>query len=340
MRRALITGLVPLLLCGLVWGGESEYRQQWDKDQERAVREGMIPIASRLDRGAAIRTTLEKALAGDPSAVPALIALLDDGALDVALSAAALLGRFPGGAAAGALKQRLAGDPRVEMRAVAMMALGRMGDPEAGELASGAVRGPDLVMRGAGGVALGLLGNSRYAGVVLEYLDGLTAAGGLPDEEAFEVLASIGDPPGSTIVTDRLLAEANNKQNAIEVRYAAAFALEKMGRAARVQPLLDLDDADSTWRNMLSFHGVIQRLAGSKGLSVDSQAVLDSVLGQVGTVSVGGDFWGRPLRARLASPGEYHVISDGPDGTPDTADDMSTEESFDAYEQRVFGDLF
>ncbi len=340
MKRWFAIGLVPLLLCAPVSGGDTGYRETWDKDQDREVRESVIPILARRDGGAALRATFEKALEGDPSAVPELIALLDDSDTDVALPAAKQLGRYPGDAAAAALKQRLADDPRAEMRAVAMMVLGRMGDPDAGPLASAAVAGPDPLMKGAGGVALGLLRDNAYVGVVLEYLDGLSAAGEPPDEEAFEVLASMGDPPGSTVVTDRLLAEATNRQRAIEVRFAAAFALERMGRAALVQPLLDLDNADSTWQNMLSFRAVIQRCAASKGVALEGQAALDSVLGQAGTVSVRDDFWGHPLRARLASPGTYHVFSDGPDGAPDTADDISTEESFDVYERRVFGDLF
>jgi hypothetical protein len=39
-------------------------------------------------------------------------------------------------------------------------------------------------------------------------------------------------------------------------------------------------------------------------------------------------------------PTGFNVVSDGPDRTARTADDMSTAELFDVYEARVFGDLF
>jgi hypothetical protein len=87
------------------------------------------------------------------------------------------------------------------------------------------------------------------------------------------------------------------------VRYAAAFALEKMGRGPLVQRLLDLNDAVSTWRRMLALQQSIASFAASKNTSLDSQTALDAVLAQVEKDGRGDDYWGRPLRAVLCPQG-------------------------------------
>jgi HEAT repeat protein len=335
--------ILAVTVVGSYWSGTTAaagYTEQWDSDQERAVRTTIIPTVTRLADGATAAATFDKALARDPTAVPGLLALLDHRLIDVATAAAKVLGWFPGAQASAALKQRVASDPRLPMRVVALMALGRMRDPEADALAVQAVRGSDPAMQGAGGVALGLIGNSNHAAVVVEYLDQGKAAGDPPDEEAFAVLAAMGDPPGSTIVTDRLVSEANQKSSELSVRYAAAFALEKMGRGPLVQKLLDLNDADSTWGRMLALQQSIASFAASKNTPLNSQTALDAVLAQVEKDGRGDDYWGRPLRAVFVAPTGFNVISDGPDRTPRTADDMSTAELFDHYEARVFGGLF
>jgi hypothetical protein len=41
-------------------------------------------------------------------------------------------------------------------------------------------------------------------------------------------MGTLGDPPGSTAVRDRLLAEANDKRHSFDLRYGAALGLKAM----------------------------------------------------------------------------------------------------------------
>lgn len=52
------------------------------------------------------------------------------------------------------------------------------------------------------------------------------------------------------------------------------------------------------------------------------------------------DEWERLIRARYVSEGVFDVVSDGPDMSPNTADDMSTSETLEDYVDRVFADQF
>jgi HEAT repeat protein len=313
--------------------------EEWDRDQARAIREDVLPLVTRMPDGAAIGATFESALAGDVSTVPTLIPLMNHRNEDVAETAAQLLGHFSDPRASAALKKTLAGDPRVLIRAFALTALSRMRDPAASTLAVAALRGTDLMMKGAAINALGLIGDSRNAPALLAYLDEMASTGVL-DTGACEVLGELGDLPGSTAVRDRLLAEANKKTHEFDDRMSAAYALKKMGLGQLVARLLDRSTALATKDRLITMKGMIGRSAAAQGIEVRDQSSLDAVLAKIDAPKVRNDGWGHALRARLVAVGEIHVVSDGPDGAPNTTDDMSTAESFDAYDERLFGDLF
>jgi hypothetical protein len=322
---------VPTATAGMV--------EEWDQDQTRAVRDLTYPLVARLPDGATLRATLDGALSGDPSVVPDLITLMGHSNDDVAVSAAKLLGRFLDPRASVALKRVLAEDPRPLMRSIALASLGRMRDPGAATLALAALSSADDYMKGAGGTALGLIGDNTNTPAILDYLDSM-ASRGILDTGAFDILAELGDPPGSTAARDRLLAEANKKTNDFDDRLQAALALKKMGLAQLVIRLLDRSDALDTRNSITTLKGAITAFAAGRGIQLRDQASLDGVLARIDEPSIRSDSWGRLLRARFVSIGIFDVVCDGPDRTPNTADDMSTAEPFPAYDKRVFADLF
>jgi HEAT repeat protein len=314
--------------------------EEWDTDEAKRTREVLFPEIAHLSDGAMIRLVFEKSLTGDASAIPGLVALLSHSNEEVATRAAMQLGTFQDPSATAALKGRLGRETRSAVKAASLVGLGRMRDPQATSLAIQALSDPDIYMEGAGGLALGLIGDSRNTPALLAYLDEREKAGG-PDTGAFDILAELGDPPGSTAVRDRLLAEANNKAYDFDdIRIEAAHALWKMGQGSLVQHILDREDAKGTRENILTLRGIITRLAALKGLKLDGQTALEGALSQVKAGNDRNDMWDRPLRVQYVSPGVFNVVSDGPDKTPGTADDLSTAEPFEAYDQRIFGDLF
>jgi hypothetical protein len=313
--------------------------EEWDRDQARGLRDTVYPLLARMPDGAAIRAIFDRALFGDASAVPELIAFVANENDEVSRSALKLLGRFADPRAAATLKQTLAQDPRVRMRAIALASLGRMRDAEAATLAIAALTDADDYMKAAGGTALGLIGDSKNAPAVLSYLDSMAARGVL-DTGAFDVLAELGDAPGSTAVRDRLLAEANTKTNDFADRLDAAVALKKMGLEHLVVRILDRQKAQVTNNKLIVLRGLVDELAIKRGIALGDQSRLNAVLGQVDDQKYRSDSWGRPLTAKFVSVGIFNVISDGPDQTPGTVDDMSTAETFRDYEKRVFADLF
>jgi len=338
--KTLVTACVILLTLQTVNAAAGGIAEEWDKDQTRAIQEIVLPLVARLPDGAAIRATFERALSLNPAAVPDLIILMEHANDDVSTSATELLGRIPDPRAAAALKRTLEQDPRSLMKATALTSLGRMRDPEAATLALAALRGSEDLCRGAGGLALGLIGDSANGPAILTYLDSM-AASGIVDTGAFEVLAVLGDAPGSTAVRDRLVAEANKKSNAFEDRLEAAYALRKMGLERLVIRLLDRDDAQATIQRILTLKFIVRRAASEEGVALISQSALESVLAEVDSSSKDRkDRWGRPLRVRFVALGDFHIVSDGPDRTPGTPDDMSTAEPFPVYDKRVFADLF
>jgi hypothetical protein len=114
-----------------------------------------------------------------------------------------------------------------------------------------------------------------------------------------------------------------------------------MGQEGLVKPVMDYVKAEVTNNRLITVKGLMEDLAATRGVTVKSQVDVDVLLHDI---AVRGrsriDEWDRPLRAKYASPGVFHVVSDGPDMTPNTADDLSTAEALDIYLDRVFPDMF
>ena len=114
-----------------------------------------------------------------------------------------------------------------------------------------------------------------------------------------------------------------------------------MGLAELVRPILDFTAVENTNSAMIVLKGAMERLAVTRGVTVKSQASVDTLLrdADVTEKRYKTDLWKRPIRARFVSQGVFHVISDGPDMTPDTTDDLSSGEAWAVYVRRVFPDL-
>jgi HEAT repeat protein len=321
------------------WAVVAVADEGWNEREARALRQQVYFAIEHLSDFAEIKATFEKGLSNDASAATALAALVSHANRDVASTAAQMLGRFPSPASSTALQNSYATDARILVRAGALAGLARMKDPATAALAIAALEGDDEAMQGAGIGALEALGDSSQSGAILHYYDRH------PDEisgDRLVALGKLGDPPGSTLVRDRLVAEANNKTNPFRLRYSAALGLRAMGLAGLVQPILDISNARNTNSNLIVLKGAMERLALTRGVTVKSQAEVDALLRdvQVDDPRDKQDFWKRPLRAKFVSQGVFHVVSDGPDMTPNTPDDLSTAERSDAYLDRVFPDQF
>jgi hypothetical protein len=332
--------LVILLLSMLSVVGGAAPASADDAEDEADIRAGLYPKLAQLPGGDGIRRTFDKAFSGDSSAAPELMALLRHSDINVAHEAAHVLGRFPSAEAAAALKDVFANETRGLVRVGALTGLTRMADAATASLAVSALSDSEGIVQLGGVGVLGLLRDSRNSASILAYLD--SASPQVPPEEVFGTLGELGDPPGSTAVRDRLASESNKKTNEWDVRLAAARALETMGMADLARRVLDRDDAGLTYDRMVVLRGKIARLASSRNLTIEGQSQLDSLLGELKASDPKGkdDYWGRPLRARFVSKGVFNVVSDGPDKTADTGDDLSTGEAFNVYDRRVFADLF
>ena len=309
--------------------------QGLDEREAGYVRKQYLAL-DHLSDFAQIKAAFERMLSGDASVAPELMALLTHSNEEVASIAAQEPGRFPSETASAALKQRYATDTRLLVRAMALGGLGRMKDPETASLALAALSGDDESMRGAAVGALQLLGDRQHSAALLAYYDRH------PEDvsgESLRSLAELGDPPGSTAVRDRLLTEANDKANKWVIRHDAAIGLETMGHADLVRPVLDIGKCYITNHSLIVVKGEMEYLAGERGVTVKGQAEVDALLRDI---DVGeryrSDEWGRPLRAEFVSVGVFEVISDGPDMTRGTGDDLPTGEDLDAYLDRVFPD--
>jgi hypothetical protein len=332
MARALVPALA--LLCV---GAGVHADEDWHAREERGVRELLYPTIKDLPDFTQIQATFDRGLANDTAVAEQLVALLQHSNADVAATAAEMLGRFPSDAGAAALQDCYARDARIDVRAGAMWGLVRMAHPAGAQLASEALFGDDEEMQAAGLGALEESGDSAYASVLLQWVD---QAGRRPDQRLLLALGRMGDTPGSTVVRDRLLAEANDKHNLLANRVAAAEGLESMGMATLVKPILDYVIADTTGTTLDSLKRRMRRLAAARGLSVSGQADVDSLLRDVEYSAPKQDGWERPLRAVYVSRGVFHLVSDGPDAVANTSDDLSTAEAFSVYTRRVFPGLF
>lgn len=310
----------------------------WDAREARFLRERLYLQIEHLPDFGSIKQTFEKATVGDASAASALAALVRHSNEDVAGAAAQALGRFPSEAASATLRDAYMNDGRVMVRANALAGLARMRDPVAASLALAALNDENVIIQGGGLGALEGLGDSTHSTAILEYMD--RQSPGEADSDLLLAVAKLGDRPGSTAVRDRLVREANKKTNGFDVRYAAARGLKEMGLPNLGRPVLDIACARNTNDSLMVVNGAMVALAAKRGITVDGQGDVDALLRDIQVGRHKEDSWGRPLRARFVSQGVFHVASDGPDLTSDTADDMSTAETLDAYLDRVFPDQF
>lgn len=327
--RAAITGLAWILAVVPVRGDKD-----WDEREARAVRSGYLAI-QHLPDFPQVKEAFEKGLSGDATVSAVLAALLRHPNEGVASTAAEMLGRFPSAAASTALKESYNTDERLFVRVNALAGLARMKDPATAPLSIAALEGDDEAMQGAGLGALEALGDSAYSAAMLQYYERHPDE---VDDDALESLGKLGDPPGSTVVRDRLLAEVNNKRRKLDLRYGAALGLKAMGMAELARPVLDIKKALNTHSNLGVVKNAMGRLAVEKGVKITSQTAVDVLLRDVEGEKQ--DLWNRPLRAGFVSENLFHVVSDGPDMTPATQDDLSTAEDVSAYLYRVFPDQF
>lgn len=310
----------------------------WDAQETRFLREQLYLRIEHLPDFASIKQTFEKAIAGDGSAASELAVLVRHSNEDAAGAAAQALGRFPSEAASTALRQTYTNDGRFIVRVNALFGLSRMRDPATASLALAALNDENVIIQGGGLGALEGLGDSAHSAAILQYMD--RQSPGEADGDLLLAVGKLGDPPGSTAVRDRLVSEANKKTNALGVRYAAARGLKAMGLANLVKPILDIMYARNTSDSLSVVKGAMQALAAKRGVTVKGQGDVDALLRDIQVGRHKEDTWGRPLRARFVSQGVFHVVSDGPDMTSDTADDMSTAETLTTYLHRVFPDQF
>jgi len=341
MRNSILPLVFVLLSCcpGLVFSGAADCDrktpQQWDEDETRILRTVILPDLTALPDYAQIRDVFEKAIARDPAAANPLLTLISHANEDVAGSAAAALGRFPSPEAATALKHAFDTDTRNWVRIGALAGLERMRDPDAGAFAARALSDADLQLQVAGGTTLASLGDGRYGAALVAYYDGHQ------DERVIlELLGCVGDAPGSTVVRDRLLAEANNKALDFSKRVRAAHGLEEMGLADLVRRILDREKGNQTHQRLRTTEGAIRRLAAKRGITIRSQADVDTLLRDANLGHHGDDLWNHPIRARFIREGEIRASSDGPDGIPGNDDDLTSAESYGAWAFRVFPEQF
>jgi HEAT repeat protein len=312
---------------------------EWDARVASVTRERTYRLLQGRADFAQVRDVLERALSGDVSAVPALVGLVSDRDERVAMTAAQLLGRFPSASNSTVLKKTYAEDERLLVRGQALTGLVRMGDAEAAGLVTAALSSEDPGIQGTGLAAVEAVGDGTYSAVLLGFLD---RQQGAIAPEWLQLLGRLGDPPGSTAVRERLLAEANNKDRHFDVRVGAAKGLEKMGLAGSgpVRRILDLHLADGTCQSLLVVEGNVEKLSMDEKVAIKDQGDLDALLREADLGRHRLDAWKRPFRLKFVSVGVFHLVSDGPDGMPDTADDISSAERWGDYQARVFGDLF
>jgi hypothetical protein len=324
-----------VLLCAVLPVSADE---EWDAREARGVRR-TYPAFENVSDFAQVKDVFERGLSGDATVAPALAALVKHANEDVASIAAQMVGRFPSEMVSTALQGSYASDPRLLVRAGALAGLARMKDPATAPLALAALSSDNEDMREIGLGALERLGDNRHAAAILQYLDQHRAEVSV---DMLENLGRMGDPPGSTAVRDRLLAEANNKRNRFNTRHSAALALESMGLAHLVKPILNYSDAVNTNSTLIVVKGTMEDLAVERSLTVKGQADVDVLLRDIkfSDPRRKQDEWERPLRAKFVSQGVFHVVSDGPDMAPETEDDLSTAEPWIVYRNRVFPDLF
>jgi hypothetical protein len=312
-----------------------------DSIENNDLRGDLYPALKGLADGASIKQTFERAMSGDTSTVPALLALLSHSDMQVADWAARMLGRFGSPDVSQALKA-VANDSsaRVLVRAGALRGLFRMGDPSTASIARAGLQDLDYWIQIASLATLEGLGDSANSAAVVAFLDSPTRQ--VHPSAIFDTLEVLGDARGSTVVVDRLAREVNDKSKLMDVRADAALALEKLGRPDLGGRVLDRVNVGAAFETIGVAQFKVKRLATQQGVTISGQGQLDALLS---AIDIDGkkpvlDPWARLLRGVFVSPRIFNVVSDGPDKTPNTADDVSTAESFASYSSRMYADLF
>jgi HEAT repeat protein len=339
-QSSLVLGMHLTITFAAAQAGTSQ-EQDWNSRERESLEEVVYPQISNPRDLTSVKASFEKALAGDASAVPELSTLVGHTDSYVAMAAARALGRFPSSSSGALLKDTLRSESRGLVRGGALVGLARMRDPEAGSLARAALDDTNPTVVGAAVGALEELGDSANSLPLLRLYDKH------PEEtEVLKVAGALGDPPGSTAVRDKLVAEAFKTSNELETRMAAAFGLRAMGREDLAQPLFDWDSTLVTYKSLRSLEHVLSSLATQRGLAIKSQAEAERLLQDALARDAdfarleGTDGWGHANRIQFVSDGQVRAVSNGPDGTSGTPDDITLTERIEAYKERVFPDLF
>lgn len=197
------------------------------------------------DRDLRVRLTVARALGriGDPAAVPALLAALDDGRVTGHAASMAILRIGEPGAPA--LAQGL-GSPAAHTRLVAVSVLGALGATSAGDRVIALLDDDDHAVRCAAATALGRLGLPRSVPVLI---DRLSAQFALPSDELdldaavayADALGRIGHRAAIPVLEDALMRRHR-------LSHVAAQGLAEMGsrrsrRSARERHALLVDAA-------------------------------------------------------------------------------------------------
>jgi hypothetical protein len=216
-----------------------------------------------------------------------------------------------------------------------------MRDSQAASLAIAALSDSNSTVVGAAVGSLEELGDSANSAALLAFFDRNPEEG-----EVLRTVGRLGDPPGSTAVRDRLVAEAFKKSNDIKIRMDAAFGLRAMDREDLARPLFDWDSTLRTYQSLDMLERRLRTLAATRNVVVSGQGDVDTLLRDVVAANHdfarrhGKDGWGRPMHVRFIREGRVRAISNGPDGQPDTSDDVSLAEPSEVYVKRIFSDLF
>jgi len=326
-----------LLRAGHVESADCEdgWRERWDSGEADILRTTILPELTGLADYSHVEEVFELAMSGDEAASAPLMDLVGHTDEDVAASAASALGRFPSAEAAVRLKSAFNEDSRSWVRMGALYGLLRMNDAETGALAVQALSQPNLQLQAAAVSVLVRLRDSQYGPALFSFYESHR-----DERHLLESVGCLGDPPGSTVVRDGLLAEANNKSYDFAVRLAAADGLEEMGYGDLVKGLLDRDKGNPSYQSLEVVEFAVVELAASRNVVIKGQAEADILLGDADLGRDRLDMWHHPIRVHFVEEGVVRATSDGPDGLPNTEDDLSTDESYRAWAYRVFPDQY
>jgi HEAT repeat protein len=189
-----------------------------------------------------------------------LIELLDDettiGKVAIRAEAAYALGDLGDGRAVARLARLVTEDNRVDVRTMAVVAIGKIGSPEGVDCLLRALEDSDTAVRIRAAESLGKIGDDRATDVLTQLLDDSSTT---MRATAAEALGAIGSP----LVMERLRVAAGKDR--LLVRNAAAKAISQIGGVSAIGPLEELRrrSRNPVFRRLVSSH--IKRLEGEGG---------------------------------------------------------------------------